>query len=182
MNMRLKPEDIIEFWRQAGENAWFEKDDAFDKQIKDKFGHLPDAIKAGEYEGWQGTPEGMLALILSLDQFPRNMYRGSAQAFAYDECAKNFAKTTIANQWDEAIKKPIKQFLYLPFMHSEDLDDQYFCVELYNKLNDQNGADFARKHIDVIEKFGRFPHRNKSLGRESTKQELAFINTPGTQF
>lgn len=158
------------------------KNDAFDQQIKDKFGHVPDAIKAGEYEGWQDTPEGMLALILSLDQFPRNIYRGSAQSFAYDELAKSFAKTTIANQWDEAIKEPMKHFLYLPFMHSEDLDDQHYCIELYTKTNNQGGVEFGKKHLAIIKRFGRFPHRNKCLGRVSTSQELAFINTPGTQF
>ena len=174
--------DVVNFWREAGAARWFAKDLAFDQEIVARFGDVPDQIVAGGYAEWQNSAEGMLALILALDQFPRNMFRGTAKSFAFDEVALGLARSVIEKGWDAQIEGPLKPFFYLPFMHSENLDDQYFCLELYQKMNDQSGADFAQRHLDIIERFGRFPHRNEILGRRSTEEELQYLQEEDAGF
>ena len=178
----MQPDDIINFWLQAGPQIWFKKDDAFDQSVKEKFQTLPDQIIEGQYDHWQTNPNGMLASVIALDQFPRNIHRDTARAFAYDEAARKYAKTAIDQQWDQQVRGELKAFFYLPFMHSEDINDQQYCLDIYNKAGDEDGADYARRHMELIEKYGRFPHRNAILGRKSTPEELAYLNTEGAGF
>ena len=178
----MQPDDIINFWLQAGPQIWFKKDDAFDQSVKEKFQTLPDQIIEGQYDHWQTNPNGMLASVIALDQFPRNIHRDTARAFAYDEAARKYAKTAIDQQWDQQVRGELKAFFYLPFMHSEDINDQQYCQDIYNKAGDEDWADYARRHMELIEKYGRFPHRNAILGRKSTPEELAYLNTEGAGF
>ncbi len=178
----MQPDDIIEFWLQAGPQIWFKKDDAFDQSVKEKFQTLPDQIIEGHYDQWQTNPNGMLASVLALDQFPRNIYRGTARAFAYDDEARKCAKKAIDQCWDQQVSAQLKAFFYLPFMHSEDMNDQRFCLSLYQKAGDKEGIDYARQHLELIEKYGRFPHRNALLGRKSTQEELDHLNTKNAGF
>ena len=178
----MQPDDIINFWLQAGPQIWFKKDEAFDQSVKEKFQTLPDQIIEGQYDHWQTNPNGMLASVIALDQFPRNIHRDTARAFAYDEAARKYAKTAIDQQWDQQVRGELKAFFYLPFMHSEDINDQQYCLDIYNKAGDEDGADYARRHMELIEKYGRFPHRNAILGRKSTPEELAYLNTEGAGF
>lgn len=177
-----KPQTIIEFWANAGPESWFKKDDAFDRAMVAQFKSLPDEIAQGNHQDWQTDAHGMLALILALDQFPRNMFRGTPKSFAFDELGLKHARTSIDNQWDAAFTPPLRRFFYLPFMHSEAIKDQHFCIELCRKSNDQEGIDYGMRHLEVIEKFGRFPHRNEILGRPSTPEERAYLNTEGAGF
>jgi len=178
----MEPDEILNFWLQAGPQIWFKKDDAFDQSVKEKFQTLPDQIVDGQYDHWQTNPNGMLASVLALDQFPRIIHRGTARAFAYDETARKFAKTAIDQQWDQQVSNEIKAFFYLPFMHSEDINDQHFCLNLYRKANDEKGVGYARRHMELIEKYGRFPHRNELLGRKSTPEEENYLSTEGAGF
>ena len=178
----MQPDEILNFWLQAGPQIWFKKDDAFDQSVKEKFQTLPDQIVDGQYDHWQTHPNGMLASVLALDQFPRNIHRGTARAFAYDETARKFAKTAIDQQWDQQVSDEIKAFFYLPFMHSEDINDQHFCLNLYRKADDEQGVGYARRHLELIEKYGRFPHRNALLGRKSTLEEEDYLSTEGAGF
>ena len=174
--------DVIDFWRAAGPERWFAKDLVFDQEIVTRFGELPDQIVEGAYAEWQDSAEGMLALILALDQFPRNMFRGTPKSFAFDEKARGLASSVIERGLDQQIDVPLKPFFYLPFMHSEVLEDQYLCLELYQKINDQSGADYAQRHLDLIERFGRFPHRNEILGRRSTEEEQRYLQEGNAGF
>jgi len=160
--------------------AWFKKNDAFDKAIKDQF--EPDVIAAatGKYNALRKTVEGVLALTLLLDQFPRNIYRGSPKAFATDALALNIAKSAIANGLDESLGKTRRMFLYLPFEHSESLSDQNIAVRLFRGLNDERSYTYALEHYYIISQFGRFPGRNKALGRDTTPEELDFLKLFGS--
>lgn len=190
-----KPEEILSFWftrlpheKGSGEarKVWFLKDSAFDQEILTRFGAVYAQAVAGELDHWQETPEGTLALILLLDQFPRNMFRGTPQAFATDDKALALAKAAIERGFDQSLP-PIKRwFVYLPLMHSEDLLDQHHCVDQFHSLRDHpditSASTYAEKHRDVIARFGRFPHRNSILGRASTPEEEEFLKQPGSSF
>lgn len=171
--------------------AWFIKDSAFDEQIRDQF--LTDTRKAaaGIYEDWKALPHSAVALILLLDQFPRNIYRGQPHSFATDAQALEVAQHVVNASLDRSLIPAYRFFVYLPFEHSEDMHHQDHCVELMQRLIEEvpdldeglkGGLDYAKRHRDVIKQFGRFPHRNEILGRKSTPAELAFLQQPGSRF
>lgn len=195
MSAVVAPGEVLAFWfgsaPGAGETAaarpqWFAKDDAFDDEIRARFGATVEAALAGRLEHWTDTPEGALAYLLVLDQFTRNAYRGTPAAFAGDARALAAARRVLAQHWDEGMTPVWRWFCYLPFEHSEDLDDQRESVRLFATLRDDpvaGGAyEWAVRHCEVIERFGRFPHRNEILGRKSTAEEIAFLRQPGSRF
>ena len=170
---------ILDFWREAGPEKWFAKDDAFDALIRRRFLAEVEAAARGELSDWEATPEGVYALLLLLDQFPRNLYRGSSQAFAADPLALAVAERAIARDFDQAFENPERRFIYMPFMHSEDLADQQRCIALCEASDDPEGVKFAEIHRDIIRDFGRFPHRNPVLGRQSSAEERRFLDDGG---
>ena len=171
--------EVLAFWRQAGPGKWFAKDDAFDALIRRRFLAEVEAAARGELNAWEETPEGVYALLLLLDQFPRNLYRGSSQAFAADPLALAVAERAIARGFDQAFENPERRFIYMPFMHSEDLADQQRCIALCEAAEDPEGVKFAVIHRDIIRDFGRFPHRNPVLGRQSSAEERRFLDDGG---
>jgi uncharacterized protein (DUF924 family) len=173
------PENIFAFWRNAGPDKWFKRDDALDAQIRVRFRETHEAAASGALAAWEGSAEGALALLILLDQFPRNMFRGTSRAFATDATARAIADRAIANGFDLAVPADMKSFFYLPFMHSEQLADQERCVALYAAAGDDYSLNYAREHADIIRRFGRFPHRNAALGRTSTPEEKAFLESGG---
>lgn len=179
MSSIASPESVLEFWRAAGPDRWFKKDTAFDDDIRARFLHTYQAAAAGELAHWETTPEGVLALTLVLDQFPRNTFRASARAFAADPVARAVAARALARGFDTAMALNDRQFLYLPFEHSENLADQERCCELFRATGDADLLKWAELHADIIRRFGRFPHRNAVLGRTTTPEEQAFLDSGG---
>ncbi len=175
----VTPAEIVSFWREAGPERWFEQDDDFDLSIKSRFLAAHEAAARGELAAFEESAEGALALAILLDQFSRNMFRGTARAFAADPRARAVADRAIARGFDQATDEALRQFFYLPFMHSELLADQDRSVELYAALGDADLSSYALAHRDIITKFGRFPHRNRVLGREMTPPEQEFLDTGG---
>ena len=175
------PELIVGFWRDAGRKAWFTMDETFDAAIRERFEATHHAAARGELTGWLETAEGALALLLLTDQFPRNLWRGSAHAFATDPLARAAAREAIARGHHRATALDLRGFFYLPFQHSEDPADHEFGLSLAEALERDGGesARWARHHRDIIERFGRFPHRNATLGRRSTADELTFLEGGG---
>ncbi len=181
---------VLDFWFGAapGEfrKAWFAKDDAFDAECRAKLGPLAERAAKGELKSWLDTEEGSLALILLLDQAPRNLHRGTAQAFATDAMALAAARATVAKGFDRALDPAARMFVYLPYEHAEDLAAQDEACALMEALPETpwraNVVDYAHKHRAVIAEFGRFPHRNAILGRESTEAEKAYLAKPGAGF
>lgn len=171
--------DVVSFWREAGPEKWFAKNEAFDAEITRRFLPAHETAAAGQLAGWEDTPEGVYALLILLDQFPRNMFRGSPRAFATDALAVEIAGRAIARGFDEAYQPPEKRFFYMPFMHSEGLEDQERCIALCAAADDADGVKYAEIHRDIIRDFGRFPHRNAVLGRKTTVQEQAFLDEGG---
>ena len=157
---------------------WFAKDDAFDAEFKSRFEAAHHAAASGALDAWADDADGALALLVLLDQFPRNAFRGSAHMFATDGKARAVARAPIAAGLDQQVGDTLRPFFYLPFMHSESLADQERSVEL-NAALDANTQRFAVLHRDIIARFGRFPHRNKALGRETTPEEQAFLDEGG---
>jgi uncharacterized protein (DUF924 family) len=186
--------DVLDFWFADGPDAWrpawFRRDDAFDAEIRASFGALLDPARAGALDDWAETPEGALALLLVLDQFPRNLHRGRAHAFAADAHARAIARRAVLALRHDLRLTPVQRaFLYLPFEHGEDMPSQDLSVALFEGLRDHrvlagpDGAiDYAWRHREVIGRFGRFPHRNQALGRISTPAELAYLAQPGAGF
>jgi len=172
-------DDVLAFWTKAGPDKWYKKDDAFDTAIRDRFLSTYEAAAEGRLNAWQDSPESALALVILLDQFPRNMFRGSARAFAADPLAREVADKAIAQGFDKAVSKELRAFFYLPFMHSEVIEDQDYCVELCRALGDEDNIKYAEIHAEIIRRFGRFPHRNPVLGRETTPEEHAFLESGG---
>lgn len=181
--MAAIPQDVIGFWRSAGPKKWYAKDAAFDEAIRLKFEPVHHAAARGRYDGWAATPEGALALLLLLDQFPRNLYRGSAHAFATDPKARAVARAAIAAGHDRAVEPAMRAFFYLPFEHSEDLADQdesvAHCRAVLEETGDADPLKWAEIHRDIIVRFGRFPHRNSAFGRVTTEAEQAFLDDGG---
>lgn len=171
--------EIVAFWRDAGPDRWFEKNEAFDAEIRRHFLPAHEAAAAGELDAWQDTPDGAFALLILLDQFPRNMFRGSPRAFATDAKALAIAEKAIAKGLDRHYRPPEQRFFYMPHMHSEELADQQRCVDLCAAADDPEGVKFAVIHRDIIRNFGRFPHRNAVLGRETTPEEHEFLAEGG---
>ena len=174
----VAPQDVLAFWRAAGPDKWFKKDEAFDAEIRRRFLATYEAAAAGAL-GWDETPEGALALLIVLDQFPRNMFRGSARAFAADPLARKIAAQAIERGFDRQVAVPERGFFYLPFEHSETLADQERCVALNRASGDADALKWAELHADIIRRFGRFPHRNAVLGRVTTPEEQAFLDGGG---
>lgn len=173
------PQDVILAWRDAGYEKWFSRDDAFDAMLRERFGATQAAAARAELNGWREAPDSALALVLALDQFSRNIHRSTPQAFASDPAAREIASAAIANGFDLQVAPELRAFFYLPFMHAEDLPNQERCVALYQKLGDPGGVTYAEEHRDIIARFGRFPHRNAILGRETTPEERAYLEDGG---
>jgi uncharacterized protein (DUF924 family) len=174
----ITPADIIAFWRAAGPDRWFEKDAGFDDEIRRRFLAVHEAAAAGKLNAWEQNAEGALALLILLDQFPRNMFRGDARTFATDRQARAAASRALLNGFDGAFPD-LRSFFYLPFEHSEDLADQERSVALYQAAGDADDLKWAELHADIIRRFGRFPHRNAVLGRATTPEEQAFLDSGG---
>lgn len=183
---------VLEFWLgpqdQRGRNRaeWFRKDPAFDESIRGRFLGLVESAAGGELDAWQEQSESCLALLILLDQFPRNLFRGEARAFAADARARSVARHAIAQGFDQQWHPVERIFAYLPLEHSEDLQDQEDCLALMKALavypETKDFHIWADKHRVIIERFGRFPHRNAALGRESTAEEIEFLKQPGSGF
>ncbi|THV22513.1 DUF924 family protein [Peteryoungia ipomoeae] len=175
--------DVVDFWQKAGREKWFAKDDAFDAAIRENFLDLHFKAARNEVSDWMETAEGALALMILLDQFPRNLFRNSGHAFATDPLALSLAKKSIELGHDTATEPDLAGFFYLPFEHAEDLAEQERCIALFTALTDRGGPkdylDYAVIHRDVIVRFGRFPHRNPALGRTTTADEQVFLNEGG---
>jgi uncharacterized protein (DUF924 family) len=176
-------EEVLAFWFDpANRERWFERDPAFDAEIARRFAPSIEDAAAGRLDAFAGEPRGALALCVLLDQFPRNVWRGTPRAFAQDEAARRVADRAVAAGLDRGLPPEQRLFLYLPFEHSESLADQERSVALMAGLGDAEWLDYARRHRDVIARFGRFPHRNEILGRASTPEEEAFLREPGSSF
>jgi uncharacterized protein (DUF924 family) len=171
--------DVLAFWRAAGPDKWFKKDAAFDAEIVSRFSALWREAAAGALAGWEVAPESALSLVLVLDQFPRNMFRGKADAFANDALARAVAGRAIVRGFDRQVPVSERLFFYLPFEHSESLADQERAVALMGTLDNPDLTRWAELHAEVIRRFGRFPHRNSALGRASTREEQAFLDAGG---
>ena len=173
------PAEVVAFWRDAGPKRWFNKDAAFDDDIRRRFLGLHEDAAAGRLSRWETTAEGALALLILLDQFPRNMFRGQARAFATDPLARAIAAGALVRGFDAQAPDGMRGFFYLPFEHSENLADQERAVAFYKASGDADGLKWAELHADIIRRFGRFPHRNKALGRATTPDEQAFLDAGG---
>lgn len=177
------PDDVLGFWfGECTPAQWFAKDDGFDATLRARFGALHEEAAAGGLGDWEGTADGRMALLLLLDQMSRNLYRGDPRAFAQDARARDVARRAIA-AGDHVFAPPQRcTFLFLPFEHSEDLADQLWSEALFRALGDAELDDYAKRHRVIVERFGRFPHRNAALGRASTAEELSFLEQPTSSF
>lgn len=175
MDQLVSPNAVIAFWREAGPEKWFAKDDAFDQACRDNFLPTYRAAARGDLNEWELTPDGALALVLLLDQFPRNMFRGTRDVYKADPVALMAADRAIEKGFDHQVDPSFRRFFYLPFMHSESLRHQERSVTLNEALGEADSIKWARHHHDIVARFGRFPHRNSILGRESTPEEEAFL-------
>ncbi len=186
---------VLDFWFGAPESegygqarkSWFTKDEAFDQQIRDRFGALIEKALRGEHESWADDAHSALAQIVLLDQFTRNAFRGTARAFAGDARALAAASRMVGSRQDEALPPLMRSFAYMPFEHAEGLATQDESVRLFTRLvagtdDPQKLVDYAQRHRAIIERFGRFPHRNDILGRQSTAEEIEFLKQPGSGF
>lgn len=171
-------EAVIAFWKQAGPKRWFAKDEAFDTAFRDSFHATHMQAARRELEDWLTTADGALALLILLDQYPRNAFRGTAHMFATDPLARLYARKMVDAGLDQQVEPQLRAFCYLPFEHSEDPQDQQRSLALNQQL-DASTYHWAKEHADIIERFGRFPHRNGVLGRASTDEELAFLKAGG---
>ena len=175
MQRLATPEDVISFWREAGPDRWFLQDEAFDQACRKRFMHTYEAAARGDLNEWELTPEGSLAVVLLLDQFPRNMFRGTRRVYATDPAALMTADRAIERGYDGRVEPQFRRFFYLPFMHSESLRHQERSVALNEALGEEECIKWARHHHDIVARFGRFPHRNAILGRETTPEEARFL-------
>jgi uncharacterized protein (DUF924 family) len=173
------PQAVLAFWRAAGKEKWFTKDPAFDDDIRARFLETYQAAAAGQLADWERTVEGALALVIVLDQFPRNMFRGDPRTYAADPLALAVATRALDRGFDHEVPNAEWQFFYLPFEHSESLPDQERCCALFAAADDADLLKWAQAHADIIRRFGRFPHRNAMLGRATTSEEQAFLDGGG---
>ena len=186
--------EILDFWFGKPDEAdygkprkvWFIKNPEFDKEVRSRFLYDYQQAAAGQLDDWKESPLTCLALIILLDQFPRNIFRGQPQAFATDPQALAYAKYAVKRGFYKKLLPIQREFVYLPFEHSENLAAQHQCIELFSTLKDHpecaSGVDYAHRHLKVIERFGRFPHRNEILGRETTPEEAEFLKQRGSSF
>lgn len=183
-------QSVLEFWfgapgtpeHGAFRDIWFQKSDAFDAEVTARFAALYDRAKAGDLDGWAATPRGALALILLLDQVPRDIHRGTPAAFATDARALDVAKQALRDGHDSALIPLERLFLYMPFQHSEDVVEQERSLALYERLGMEDAQKSAHRHHEIVARFGRFPHRNDVLGRATTEEEAAFLLEPNSSF
>jgi uncharacterized protein (DUF924 family) len=175
----VAPADILAFWRDAGPDRWYKRDDAFDAELRRRFLGLWQKASAGDLSAWEASDDGALALVIVLDQFPRNMFRGDIRTYASDALAREVAARAIERGLDARVDPVLREFLYLPLMHSEHLTDQLRCIELSRKAGLAEAAKWAEHHAGIIRRFGRFPHRNRILGRATTPEEQAFLDEGG---
>jgi uncharacterized protein (DUF924 family) len=176
-------DSVLGFWfDELTPASWFVANAEVDRAIGQRFGDVHALLATGLPAGWPATARGQLAAVIALDQFPRNMFRGTAQAFATDASALRIAEAAIDAGLDRQLAAVQRQFLYLPFQHSEKASDQDRSIALYAALDNAQALDFARRHKAIIDRFGRFPHRNRALGRPSTAEEAAFLALPGSSF
>lgn len=177
------PKEVLTFWlEELTPKQHFTKDEELDKTIKEKFLDLYNQAVIGDIDSWTNEPESCLAFIILIDQFSRNMFRETPLMYAADPLALEAAKKSIEKGFDKQVKKG-RQFFYLPFMHSENLADQETCIKLFREMSSEPGSDsYAVQNRDIIKRFGRFPHRNNILSRESTKEEIEFLKQPGSSF
>ena len=179
MNTLLAPAQIVAFWIEAGPQKWFAKDAAFDADFRERFGQAHFAAARREFDGWMQSAEGALALMILLDQFPRNCFRGNAHSYATDGLARHYARRSVQAGLDLQVEPALRMFLYLPFEHSEALADQDHSMELFASIGNAELIRYAKLHRDLIVRFGRFPHRNAALGRESTQEEIDYLAAGG---
>jgi uncharacterized protein (DUF924 family) len=175
MDRLATPDEVIAFWREAGPDRWFAKDESFDQACRDRFMATYEAAARGDLNEWELSPEGALAVVLILDQLPRNMFRGTRKVYRTDPAALMAADRAIERGNDRKVDATLRRFFYLPFMHSEELRHQERSITLNEALDDPDLAKWARHHRDIVFRFGRFPHRNGILGRESTADEIKFL-------
>ena len=175
----ITPADILKFWRDAGRDRWYKRDDAFDAEVRRRFFELWQKATAGELSSWEASDDAALALTIVLDQFPRNIFRDDARAYASDALARDVAARAIDRGTDARIDPVLLEFLYMPFMHSEHLPNQLRCIELFRGTANTEQKEYAEHHADIIRRFGRFPHRNRILGRQTTPEEQAFLDAGG---
>lgn len=178
-----EPEAVVEFWlHEVGPKGWYVAADDLDEEIRSRFGDEWRAAKAGERDFWCNGPRGTLAFLILTDQFPRNMFRGKADAFSTDASALNAARKAVERGFDLEVKEPERVFFYMPFEHSETMEDQDLSVDLVQRKMPETREEYlphARAHREIIRRFGRFPFRNEALGRESTAEEAAFMKEGG---
>ena len=187
------PRSVLDFWFAArARELWFEKDKAFDDEIRARFGATVHQAQAGAFGEWAESPTGCLALLILIDQMARNIYRGAAKAFLGDTRALAIANEAIRRGFDRGLPFQQRRFFYLPFEHAEDMANQDRSIELFTRLRDETTGperdeaevqlDYAHRHRDIIRRFGRYPHRNEALGRPSTEEEIEFLKQPGSSF
>lgn len=178
MVLLFTPQDILDFWySKEMQRRWFASTPDLDTSIREKYGLLWRQAAGGELDGWKETPESCLALIIVLDQFPLNMFRGKAESFKTEQLAVATTKHAIAMGFDRQLPAERLGFLYMPLMHSENLADQDLCVSLFEAARLENNLRFARHHRELIRRFGRFPHRNHIIGRQSTQAEIEYLSS-----
>jgi len=177
------PQDVLAFWFDPRhEPQWWQRSDAFDAEIAARFGAVHEAAARCELWAWRGNAEGRLAEIIVLDQFSRNLHRNSPRAFAADSLALALAQTAVALGADRELDVRRRVFMHMPYMHSESRAIHEEALKLFATDHDANNLDYERRHKAIVERFGRFPHRNAVLGRESTPEEIEFLKTPGSSF
>lgn len=175
--------NVLDFWFSELEpQQWWKKDEQLDALIADRFSKVHAQANAGELWHWRSTPQGSLAEIIVLDQFSRNIYRNSAAAFASDSLALALAQVAIDKTFDQQLSVVERSFLYMPFMHSESALIHTEAVKLFESLGNENSLEFEHKHKVIIDRFGRYPHRNSVLGRSSTEEEIEFLRQPNSSF
>ena len=183
MTRTCKPADVLEFWFvELSPRHWWQKNPDLDRQINEQFGSTLAAARQGELEHWRQTPEGRLAEIIVLDQFSRNIYRDDPRAFAQDGMALVLAQEAVRAGADRALQPDRRAFLYMPYMHSESIAIHEKAEELFDQPGLEDNYRFELRHKAIIDRFGRYPHRNQILGRESTEDELEFLKLPGSGF
>ncbi|HET7480041.1 MAG TPA: DUF924 family protein [Rubrobacteraceae bacterium] len=192
--MPSEADAVLDFWFGREDEpgygefreAWFRKDQAFDDEVRERFGSLYEEAASGALDGWREDARSCLALVILLDQFPRNMFRGDPKTYATDGKAVETARYAVENALDREVHPFQRHFFYMPFMHSEDLEDQRRSVELFEVLSggasSTDEPSYAVRHMEIVQRFGRFPHRNEILGRPSTPEEAEFLGQPGSSF
>jgi uncharacterized protein (DUF924 family) len=178
MESRHDPQELLAFWQEAGPRGWFRKDPEFDRRFHDRFLAAHEAAAAGQLDHWLASAPGALALVLLLDQFPRNAFRGTPRVYATDPAAREAAGRALEAGFDRQVEPELRQFFYLPFMHSEQLADLDRCVALTQSVGGEP-LRYALHHREIVRRFGRFPHRNAVLGRPSTEDEQRFLASGG---